>query len=102
MTMEDIHQPAIGRRNSDPEGSRFIVRQLCNAAASGSRERPQDNAGLSGSVSTSLKQCRWANIYAGLFPGAACCQPIELPHYKAAPLQALGMRRRVVRSTKRT
>ena len=42
MTMEDIHQSAIGRRNSDPEGSRFIVRQLCNAAASGSRERPQD------------------------------------------------------------
>jgi hypothetical protein len=33
MTMEDIHQPAIGRRNSDPEGSSFIVRQLCNAAA---------------------------------------------------------------------
>jgi len=26
----------------------------------------------------------------GTFPGAACCQPIELPSYKAAPLQALG------------
>ena len=24
----------------------------------------------------------------GLFPGAACCLPIELPHDKAAPLQA--------------
>jgi hypothetical protein len=24
------------------------------------------------------------------FPGAACCKPIELPSYKAAPLQALG------------
>ena len=24
------------------------------------------------------------------FPGAACCQPIELPGYKAAPLQAFG------------
>ena len=22
------------------------------------------------------------------FPGAACCKPIELPSYKAAPLQA--------------
>lgn len=32
-------------------------------------------------------------IGAGLFSGAACCQPIELPHYKAAPLQALGVRR---------
>ena len=34
----------------------------------------------------------------GTFPGAACCQPIELPSYKAAPLQALGTntpRRRV-------
>jgi hypothetical protein len=46
-------------------------------------------------VSISLEQSRWAKIYAGLFPGAACCQPIELPHYKAAPLQALGMRRHV-------
>jgi hypothetical protein len=26
----------------------------------------------------------------------------DLPHYTAAPLQALGMRRRVLRSTKRT
>jgi hypothetical protein len=24
------------------------------------------------------------------FPGAACYQPIELPSYKAAPLQAFG------------
>jgi hypothetical protein len=24
------------------------------------------------------------------FPGAACCQAIELPPFKAAPLQALG------------
>src|SRR5260370_21642921 len=24
----------------------------------------------------------------GQFPGAACCRPIELPSYKAAPLQA--------------
>jgi hypothetical protein len=24
------------------------------------------------------------------FPGAACYQPIELPYYKAAPLQAFG------------
>jgi hypothetical protein len=24
------------------------------------------------------------------FPGAACCQPIKLPSYKAAPLQAFG------------
>ena len=46
-------------------------------------------------VSISLEQSRWAKIYAGLFPGAACCQPIELPHDKAAPLQALGMRRYV-------
>jgi hypothetical protein len=46
-------------------------------------------------VSISLDQRRWAKIYAGSFPGAACCQPIELPHYKAAPLQALGMRRHV-------
>jgi hypothetical protein len=29
--------------------------------------------------------------YAGLFPGAACCQPTDLPSYKAAPLQALGV-----------
>jgi hypothetical protein len=28
--------------------------------------------------------------YAGLFAGAACCHPIELPRYKAAPLQELG------------
>jgi hypothetical protein len=26
------------------------------------------------------------------FPGAACCQPIELPPGKAAPLQAVGLR----------
>jgi hypothetical protein len=31
------------------EGGRFISRQLCNVAASVSRERPQDNAALSGS-----------------------------------------------------
>jgi len=30
-------------------------------------------------------------VHAGLFPGAACCHPIELQHYKAAPLQALGI-----------
>ncbi len=102
MTMEDIPQPAFGRRNSDPEGSRFIVRQLCNSAASGSRERPRMMQVYWAAISTSLEQSRWANIYAGLFPGAACCQLIGLPHYKAAPLQALGMRRRVLRSTKRT
>src|SRR5580693_4028329 len=28
---------------------------------------------------------------AGLFPGAACCQPPELAAYKAAPLRALGL-----------
>lgn len=27
---------------------------------------------------------------AGSFPGAACQHPIELPTYKAAPLQALA------------
>jgi hypothetical protein len=32
---------------------------------------------------------------AGSFPGAACYQPIELPSGEAAPLQGLGMRRRV-------
>jgi hypothetical protein len=37
-------------------------------------------------------QGRWAKHSAGLFPGAACCHPIELPNYKAAPLQALEMR----------
>jgi hypothetical protein len=26
----------------------------------------------------------------GLFAGAACCRPIQLPSYKAAPLQTLG------------
>ena len=46
-------------------------------------------------VSISLEQSRWAKIHAGLCAGAACCQPIELPHYKAAPLQALGKRRHV-------
>jgi hypothetical protein len=102
MTMEDIHQSANGRCNWDLEGSRFIVRRLCNAAASGSRERPRMMQVYRAAVSTSLEQSHWANIYAGLFPGAACCQPIELPHYKAAPLQALGNRRRVLRSTKRT
>ena len=102
MTMEDIPQSANGRCNSDPEGSRFIGRQLYDVAASGSRERPRMMQLYSPRVSVSLGQSRRAKIYAGLFPGAACCQPIELPHYKAAPLQALGMRRRVLRSTKRT
>jgi hypothetical protein len=46
-------------------------------------------------VSISLEQSRWAKIHAGLCAGAACCQPVQLPHYKAAPLQALGMRRHV-------
>jgi hypothetical protein len=73
-----------------------MSRQLCDVAASGSRERSLNNAGLSGSaVSISLEQSRWAKIHAGLCAGAACCQPIELPHYKAAPLQALGRRRHV-------
>ena len=33
-----------------------MTRQLCNAAASGSRERPQNNAGLSGSVIDQLEK----------------------------------------------
>jgi hypothetical protein len=33
------------------------------------------------------------------FPGAACCVAIELPSYKAAPLQALGSKQ-VGRATK--
>jgi hypothetical protein len=37
--------------------------------------------------------------YAGLFPGAACCRLIELRHYEAAPLQALGMSRVFLRRT---
>jgi hypothetical protein len=28
--------------------------------------------------------------YLETFPGTACCQPIELPCYKAAPLQAFS------------
>jgi hypothetical protein len=44
---------------------------------------------------------RHVKVHAGLFPGAACCHPIELRHYKAAPLQALGMGRPVfIRRTK--
>jgi hypothetical protein len=27
----------------------------------------------------------------GLFLGAACCIPIDLPRHKAAPLQAMGV-----------
>src|SRR5580704_2718535 len=46
---------------------------------------------LAASSSTSATM---ANL--GSFPGAACCKPIELPPYKAAPLQALGVRRRGV------
>jgi len=34
--------------------------------------------------------------YAGSFAGAAPCRAIELPSYKAAPLQALGRRCRSV------
>jgi hypothetical protein len=33
-----------------------MTRQLCNIAASGSRERPQNNAGLSGSVIAQLRK----------------------------------------------
>ena len=29
------------------------------------------------------------------FPGAACCKPTELQYYKAAPLQAVGIRKLV-------
>jgi hypothetical protein len=83
--------PAVQRL----EGSRFISRQLCNVAASGSRERPEDNASRSGSGINQLGRESLDKIRAGLFSGAACCQPIELPHYKSGPLQALGMRRRV-------
>jgi hypothetical protein len=37
------------------------------------------------------EETRWAKYRVGSFPGAACCQPIELPHYKAAPLQGGGL-----------
>jgi len=46
-------------------------------------------------VSDQLGTESLGKIRAGLFSGAACCRPIELPHYEAAPLQALGMRRHV-------
>jgi hypothetical protein len=37
------------------------------------------------------EQTRWAKHRVGSFPGAACYQPIELPPYKAAPVQGGGL-----------
>jgi len=47
---EKFAYPQRARDVQRLEGSRFMTKQLCNIAASDSRGRPQNNAGLSGTV----------------------------------------------------
>jgi hypothetical protein len=66
------------------EGSRFIASQLCRFATGGSRELPSVFARRHGFRGGPRTPPTMANH--GRFPGAACCNPAELPRDKAAPL----------------
>ena len=71
------------------EGSRFRRWQLYRLAAGGSRELP--NAMFCPSRLFRAAEQRALELpHLETFAGAACSQPIELPVYKAAPLQAFG------------
>jgi hypothetical protein len=59
----------------------------CSQAAPGNVSRCGSSTGR---CICRTEQTRWAKRCAGSFPGAACYQPIELPCFKAAPLQAFG------------
>jgi len=75
--------------------------QLCNLAASGSREWPLIvQVYREGTHRSPSEQGGWGKYYAGLIPGAACpapkafggCYPVELPNRKAAPLHTFAVR----------
>jgi hypothetical protein len=93
MSREDFAYTQRAEAAERLEGSRFMTKQLCNLAASGSRERPLTAQVYRWGASRSpSEQGGWEKYCAGLITGAACCYPVELPHHKAAPLQAPDLR----------
>jgi hypothetical protein len=101
MNTEDFANTQRAEAAARLQGSRFITGQLCNLAASGSRERPLIVQVYRQSAHRSpSEQGGWGKYYAGLVPGAACpapkafgsCYPVELPNHEAAPLQGFGGR----------
>src|SRR5580700_12100228 len=83
------------------EGSRFVAWQLYKLAASGSRELP--SAMFAHPVRLVRRRATTAIElrHVETFSGAACCQPMGLQCYKAAPLQLWAPRQRSIRSARK-
>ena len=65
--------------------------QIYRLAAGGSRERPSATQFYRRRANRSPSEhSHRIKVYAGLVAGAACCQLIDLPTCKAAPLQTLA------------
>ena len=96
MSREDFAYTQRAEAAERLEGSRFTGTQLCNSAASGSRECPIAVQFYRSVLPRPSQQNCWIKHYAGSFPGAPASHGIETAPYKAAPLQTMGTRRRVV------
>lgn len=91
MNRKKLANTQRGKSSQRLEGSRFAILQLCNLAASGSRERLVIvQLCPSGMYPSPPEQRRLVKHHPETFAGAACCRAIELPRYKAASLQVVG------------
>ena len=80
------------------EGSRFSSRQLCDLPASGSLKWPiAVQFYRNGCIAPSETELLGKGVTRGHSREPPASHVTELKPYKAAPLQALGMRRRVIR-----